>query len=87
MISKSAKVFVSSFHRPNLRLSAAPKIGETAQLLEFLQRHKELLLASGGLHRDAGDFRCDGSVRSGTGAGTCTYAPNAEFVAGDARSA
>ena len=37
---KSAKVFVSSFHRPNLRLSAAPKVGETAQLLEFLQRHK-----------------------------------------------
>ncbi len=37
---ESAKVFVSSFHRPNLRLSAAPKIGETAQLLEFLQRHK-----------------------------------------------
>ncbi|MGD0104887.1 MAG: DNA helicase RecQ [Rhodopila sp.] len=37
---ESAKVFVSSFHRPNLRLSAAPKVGETAQLLEFLQRHK-----------------------------------------------
>ena len=35
-----AKVFVSSFHRSNLRLSAAPKVGESAQLLEFLQRHK-----------------------------------------------
>ena len=35
-----AKVFVSSFHRPNLRLSAAPKIGETAQLLELLKRHR-----------------------------------------------
>ncbi|HWE46398.1 MAG TPA: hypothetical protein VG407_10260 [Caulobacteraceae bacterium] len=34
------------------------------------------------LHRDAGDFRCDGSVRSGAGAGTCVYAPNAEFIAG-----
>ena len=37
---ESAKVFVSSFHRPNLRLSAAPKVGETAQLFEFLQRHQ-----------------------------------------------
>jgi ATP-dependent DNA helicase RecQ len=37
---ESAQVFVSSFHRPNLRLSAAPKVGETAQLFEFLQRHK-----------------------------------------------
>jgi ATP-dependent DNA helicase RecQ len=37
---ESAKVFVSSFHRPNLRLSAEPKIGETAQLFEFLRRHK-----------------------------------------------
>jgi ATP-dependent DNA helicase RecQ len=37
---ETAKVFVSSFHRSNLRLSAAPKVGETAQLLEFLQRHK-----------------------------------------------
>ena len=36
----AAKVFVSSFHRANLRLSAAAKLGETAQLLEFLQRHK-----------------------------------------------
>ena len=37
---EGAKVFVSSFHRPNLRLSAAPKLGETAQLFEFLKRHK-----------------------------------------------
>lgn len=37
---ESARVFVSSFHRPNLRLSAAPKIGETAQLLDFLKAHK-----------------------------------------------
>ena len=35
-----AEVFVSSFHRPNLRLSAAAKVGETAQLFEFLKRHK-----------------------------------------------
>ena len=35
-----AEVFVSSFHRPNLHLAAEPKIGETAQLLEFLGRHK-----------------------------------------------
>ncbi len=35
-----AKVFVSSFHRPNLHLAAEPKVGETAQLLEFLGRHK-----------------------------------------------
>ena len=37
---QSAKVFVSSFHRPNLRLSAAPKVGETAQLFDFLRQHK-----------------------------------------------
>ena len=35
-----AAVFLSSFHRPNLHLAAAPKIGETAQLLAFLARHK-----------------------------------------------
>ncbi len=34
-----AEVFVSSFHRPNLQLAAAPKVGETAQLLELLARH------------------------------------------------
>jgi ATP-dependent DNA helicase RecQ len=37
---EGAKVFVSSFHRPNLRLSAEPKVGETAQLFEFLRRHR-----------------------------------------------
>ena len=35
-----AAVFISSFHRPNLRLSAAPKVGETAQLLDFLKSHR-----------------------------------------------
>ncbi len=34
-----AAVFLSSFHRPNLHLAAAAKVGETAQLLEFLTRH------------------------------------------------
>src|SRR3954470_20623302 len=34
-----AKVFVASFHRPNLHLAAAPKVGETAQLLDLLARH------------------------------------------------
>jgi ATP-dependent DNA helicase RecQ len=34
-----AAVFAASFHRPNLFLAAAPKVGETAQLLEFLGRH------------------------------------------------
>ncbi len=34
-----AAVFLSSFHRPNLHLAAAPKVGETAQLLDFLARH------------------------------------------------
>ncbi|HVY16381.1 MAG TPA: DNA helicase RecQ [Rhodopila sp.] len=38
---ETAKVFVSSFHRPNLHLAAAPKEGESAQLLEFLRRHKD----------------------------------------------
>jgi ATP-dependent DNA helicase RecQ len=37
---EGAKVFVSSFHRPNLRLAAAPKVGETAQLLDFLKQHR-----------------------------------------------
>ncbi|MSP05939.1 MAG: DNA helicase RecQ [Acetobacteraceae bacterium] len=35
-----AKVFLASFHRPNLHITAQPKIGETAQLLDFLSRHK-----------------------------------------------
>jgi ATP-dependent DNA helicase RecQ len=34
-----AEVFVASFHRPNLAIAAAPKVGETAQLLEVLARH------------------------------------------------
>ena len=34
-----AEVFVASFHRRNLALAAAPKIGETAQLLDVLTRH------------------------------------------------
>ena len=34
-----SEVFVASFHRPNLAIAAAPKIGETAQLLEVLARH------------------------------------------------
>ncbi|HET8995370.1 MAG TPA: DNA helicase RecQ [Acetobacteraceae bacterium] len=36
---QDAAVFVSSFHRPNLRLAAEPKVGETSQLLDFLARH------------------------------------------------
>src|SRR3984957_8425404 len=36
----TADVFVASFHRPNLHLAAAPKVGETAQLLELLARHE-----------------------------------------------
>ena len=36
----NAEVFLSSFHRPNLHLAAEPKVGETAQLLSFLGRHK-----------------------------------------------
>ena len=34
-----AEVFVASFHRPNLAIAAAPKIGEIAQLLDVLARH------------------------------------------------
>ena len=34
-----SEVFVASFHRPNLAIAAAPKIGETAQLIEVLDRH------------------------------------------------
>jgi ATP-dependent DNA helicase RecQ len=36
----AAAVFVASFHRSNLHLAAAPKVGETAQLLELLARHE-----------------------------------------------
>ncbi len=35
-----ARVFLSSFHRPNLHLAAAAKLSETAQLLDFIGRHK-----------------------------------------------
>jgi len=35
-----AEVFVSSFHRANLHLNAAAKVGETAQLLAFLAGHR-----------------------------------------------
>ena len=34
-----AKVFVSSFHRPNLRIAASAKVGETAQLMDVVRRH------------------------------------------------
>lgn len=34
-----AEMFVASFHRPNLHLAAAAKVGETAQLLDLLARH------------------------------------------------
>src|SRR5580692_12276409 len=37
---EGAETFVASFHRPNLHISAAPKVGETAQLLELLARHE-----------------------------------------------
>ena len=36
-----AEVFVASFHRPNLFLTAEAKLGETAQLLDFLARHRD----------------------------------------------
>jgi ATP-dependent DNA helicase RecQ len=37
---EDAAVFVASFHRPNLHLASAPKDSESAQLMEFLSRHK-----------------------------------------------
>ncbi|HEY5299802.1 MAG TPA: DNA helicase RecQ, partial [Acetobacteraceae bacterium] len=37
---EDAAVFVASFHRPNLHISAQAKASETAQLLAFLARHK-----------------------------------------------
>ena len=36
---EQAETFVASFHRPNLHIAAAPKVGETAQLLDLLARH------------------------------------------------
>ena len=35
-----AEVFVASFHRANLDIAAQPKIGETAELLAFLAKHR-----------------------------------------------
>ncbi|HVZ09788.1 DNA helicase RecQ [Rhodopila sp.] len=37
---RDAAVFLSSFHRPNLRIAAEAKVGESAQLLSFLQSHE-----------------------------------------------
>lgn len=37
---EGAEVFLDSFHRANLHLAAAAKVGESPQLLEFLARHK-----------------------------------------------
>jgi ATP-dependent DNA helicase RecQ len=34
-----AEVFAASFHRPNLHIAAAPKVGEMAQLAALLRRH------------------------------------------------
>ncbi len=34
-----AETFLASFHRPNLHLAAAPKVGELAQLASVLRRH------------------------------------------------
>jgi ATP-dependent DNA helicase RecQ len=36
-----ARVFAASFHRPNLHISAAAKVSETAQLLALLMRHRD----------------------------------------------
>ena len=36
---EAAETFVASFHRPNLHIAAAAKVGETAQLLDLLARH------------------------------------------------
>ena len=36
---EGAETFVASFHRANLHIAAAPKVGETAQLLDLLARH------------------------------------------------
>jgi ATP-dependent DNA helicase RecQ len=35
----AAETFIASFHRPNLHIGAAPKVSETAQLLDLLARH------------------------------------------------
>jgi ATP-dependent DNA helicase RecQ len=36
---EAAETFVASFHRSNLHIAAAAKVGETAQLLDMLTRH------------------------------------------------
>jgi ATP-dependent DNA helicase RecQ len=36
---QGAETFVASFHRPNLHIAAAPKVGESSQLLDLLARH------------------------------------------------
>jgi len=35
-----ARVFIASFHRPNLQLTVQPKSGETAQLVALIHRHE-----------------------------------------------
>ncbi len=35
-----AEVFTASFHRPNLHIAARAKVGETAELLELLGKHR-----------------------------------------------
>ncbi len=35
-----AEVFSASFHRPNLHIAAQAKVGETAELLDFIRRHQ-----------------------------------------------
>jgi ATP-dependent DNA helicase RecQ len=36
---ETAETFIASFHRPNLHITAAAKVGESAQLLDLLSRH------------------------------------------------
>lgn len=38
---RDASVFAASFHRPNLHIACAPKLGETAQLLALLAHHPD----------------------------------------------
>ncbi len=60
---ETAETFVASFHRPNLRIAAAAKVGETAQLLDLLGaplrrlRHRLLRHARQ-------DRACGGTVRA-----------------------
>ncbi|MEJ0017412.1 MAG: DNA helicase RecQ [Acetobacteraceae bacterium] len=39
---EAAETFLSSFHRPNLHIAAAPKLSETTQLLDLLSRQAGL---------------------------------------------